>query len=196
VHDPAPQHTTRLLNRLSEGDSSVSDELLERIYAELRALAASHMGHQTPGHTLQPTALVHEAFLRLVHAPAASYASQGHFYAMASKVMRTVLVDHAREKNAGKRGGGHQRVPLEVHTPELDSALAASPERTEGYDLIDVNETLEALAEVDPELVEVVELRHFGGLTAAKMAEILGVSDRTVERRLRAATAWLRKRLA
>ena len=200
VSDIEPQHTTRLLNRLADGDSSVADELLERIYSELHLLASSHMGQQAQNHTLQPTALVHEAFLRLVDTPDASYASQGHFYALASKVMRTVLVDHAREKNAKKRGGGRSRVPLEVHAPELEGPQGpggpGGAERDGIYDLMDVNEALEVLAAVDPQLVEVVELRHFGGLSNARVAEVLGVSERTVERRLRSATVWLQRRLA
>lgn len=192
---PPPEHTTRLLARLSAGDASVADELLGRIYAELRALAVGHMQRQSPSHTLQPTALVHEAYLRLIDQPGASYASQGHFYALASRVMRTVLVDHARERKAEKRGGDRLRVPLEGCAAEAGDA-ADDPAAADAHDLMDVDEALKALAQVDAELVEVVELRHFGGLTTPKAAEVLGVSERTVERRLRAATAWLQRRLS
>ena len=186
--------TTRLLNRLSEGDASVSEELLERIYSELQTLARSHMSREAAEHTLQPTALVHEAFLKLVDTPTAHWESQGHFYAMASKLMRSLLVDHARQKNAQKRGGDRLRVPLDHETPAPDGSHTA--DALGNYDVLDVNESLEALAELDTDLVQVVELRFFGGLAVPKIAETLKTSERTVELRLRAASAWLRRRLA
>lgn len=193
--DTADEHTTRLLNRLSKGDSSVSNELMERIYSELRSLAEAHMAREAADHTLQPTALVHEVFLRLVEpgkTSGASWQSQGHFYSMASKVMRSLLVDHARRKKTEKRGGDRIRVPLEERTPsEEESGADGLP----GYDVLDVNEAMEHLAEVDARLVEVVELRYFGGLTVPRIAETLETSTRTVERRLRTASAWLRREL-
>ena len=180
--------TTQLLNRLSAGDSSVSAELVERIHTELHGLARAHMARESPSHTLQPTALVNEAWMRLVRAEDASWKSRNHFYSMASKVMRSLLVDHARERRAKKRGGDRVRVPLDAGTPTPD---AAAPD----VDLIDLHEALEALGDVDPDLVDAVELRFFGGLTVPEMATALDTSTRTVERRLKLANAWLRRRI-
>lgn len=181
---------TRLMNRLSAGDAGVSEELLELVYAELHDLAAAHMARERPDHTLQPTALVGEAYLRLVGARDVSWESRRQFYAMASKVMRSLLVDHARERRAQKRGGDRARIPLgtDVTAPGTDPRDAT-------IDLLDLNDALERLALVDPTLAQAVELRWFGGLGVNETAAALGLPVRTAERRLRAASAWLRDRL-
>lgn len=180
---------TELLNRMSSGDSSVSPELMDLIYTELHGLARAFMSRERDDHTLQPTALVHEAFLRLVDQSGASWKSRGHFYALASRVMRSLLVDHAREKGAKKRGGDRVRIPLEERT--LDPAS----ERETEIDMLDLHAALEYLAEVDGELVQVVELRFFGGLSVKETAAALELPVRTVERRLQVANAWLREQL-
>lgn len=185
----ADDRATRLLNRLHGGDVQVSEELLELIYGELHKLAAAHMSAEAPHHTLQPTALVHEAYLRLIRQDGASWQSRGHFFAMASKIMRSLLVDHARRKGSKKRGGDHVRVALEDRHDDLDPV--ESPE----VNILDLNEALEELGAVDPDRAQIVELRFFGGLTAREVAHVLGVPQRTIERRWRVASAWLRDRL-
>ena len=180
---------TQLLNRLSAGDRSVSNELMELIYGELHALARAFMKRERDGHTLQPTALVHEAYLKLVGQEGASWKSRRHFYSLAAKVMRSLLVDHARERGAKKRGGDRARLTLD------DVEVADAVHGDEQIDWLDLNDGLTALAELDAGLAEVVELRYFGGLTVRETASALELSVRTVERRLQVGGAWLRERL-
>jgi RNA polymerase sigma factor (TIGR02999 family) len=185
----ARDRATQLLNRLGSGDPAVADELMRLVYAELHALARAQMVREAPDHTLQATALVHEAFLRLVQQPEqASFESRRQFYRLASKVMRSLLVDHARRKKAAKRGGDRLRVAL-------DQAEAPGAGAERDVDLLDLDEALAGLAGVDDELARLVELRFFGGLTVPQVAETLGLPLRTAERRLGVAAAWLRERL-
>ncbi len=182
-NDPPNADATRLLNRLSDGDASAENELFELIYSELHQLAQAHMQKEPAAHTLQPTALVHEAYVRLVRADDLSFQSRGHFYSLASKVMRSCLVDHARRKKSEKRGGDRVRVAL-------DGVLSPTGEAHE-LELIAVNEAVEQLTSLKPELGRIAELRFFGGLSIPQVAETLEVPKRTVERRWKLASAWL-----
>jgi RNA polymerase sigma-70 factor, ECF subfamily len=178
---------TALIERHRNGDAAAFDELMAALYDELRRLAAYHLRAERDGHTLQPTALVHEAYLRLCNAPAATWQTRAHFLALAARVMRNILVDHARARSTGKRAGRNAQV-------ELDEALAVAA--AQQVDLVELDEVLGQLAALDPDLCRVVELRCFGGLTVAETAEVLGVSPATVDREWATARAWLRQRLA
>ena len=184
--DAAP-NATLLLRRYGEGDRAAADALLPLLYDELRRIAGAHMQHERRDHTLQPTALVHEAWLRLVDQPARDLQSRQHFLSLAARVMRRVLVDHAREHGAQKRGGAAERVTL-------DGAVALYESRA--LDLMEMDEALERLAELDPALARLVELRFFAGLSNAEVAELEGASLRSVERGWSTARAFLRGELA
>jgi RNA polymerase sigma factor (TIGR02999 family) len=185
---------TRLLSRLEDGDKVAAEELLPLIYDELRRLAASKLDRERPGQTLQPTALVHEAYLRLVkgtnrrqldadlHEPAKHFDSRGHFFAAAAEAMRRILVDAARRKNRLKRGGDLARVPLE-------SVEIALPEVSEDLELLDA--ALEKLAQKDPRKAELIKLRYFAGLTQEQAAAALGIGVSTADRDWAYARAWL-----
>lgn len=169
-----------------DGDTRALAKLLPCIYEELRTLAARHLRGQPPGQSLQATILVHEAFLRLVDQTKTVAEDQAHFLAVASKAMRSVLVDHVRRRTAEKRGGGRQRIPL-------DETVAAYEGRS--GDLMALDEALAELAVVDEQFARIVELRFFGGLSVDETAEALGISTRTAERDWRMARAWLHDRL-
>jgi RNA polymerase sigma factor (TIGR02999 family) len=178
---------TQLIRRLSDGDASASGELLALVYSELHAIAEQLMRGQSPAHTLQPTALVNEAYMRLVKADArASWESRAHFFGVAAKAMRSVLVDHARRKRAARRSGGLDRVGL-------DELAAVFAERAP--DLLALDDALDRLSEVDAELERLVELRFFAGLTTAEVARALAISEPTAVRRWRVARMWLRREL-
>ncbi len=178
-----PQHeVTRLLIRLTEGEGAVLDDLLPLVYAELRRLAANYLRRERPGHTLQPTALVHEAYLRLIDQTQVHWQNRAHFFGVAAQMMRRILVDHARSQQAEKRGGEYQKF-------SLDENIDVSGERAS--DLVALDEALERLAQIDPDKSRVVELRFFGGLSVEETAEVLGVSAPTVKRHWRLAKAWL-----
>jgi len=183
------EHTTRLLNRYLGGDRSVESDLLEHVYDELRDVAAAHMHAQSPHHTLQPTALLHEAWLRIANRDDLSFDGRNQFYALASKVMRSVLVDHARREKSEKRGGGAGRVTLD---PALD---ADESDTSSPVDLLDLEAALKRLEGIEPELSRLVEMRFFGGLSHPEIAQATGSSLRTVERNWRAARAWLQANL-
>jgi RNA polymerase sigma factor (TIGR02999 family) len=163
-----------------------SVELFPVIYDELRRLAAAYMRRERPGHTLQPTALVHEAYLRVARETAIGWAGKTHFVAIAAIQMRRVLVDHARKRNAQKNGGGWERITL-------DDAVAVGSDRT--VDIIALDAALQNLRQLDARQSTVVELRLFGGLSDAELAEYLGVSERTIREDWRAAKAWLAQAL-
>lgn len=182
MSDP-PQEATALFNRLAEGDNSAAAELLPLVYAELRQLAGRRMARERADHTLQPTALVNEALLRMLPSPSRSFNDRAHFFRAAAQAMRAVLVDHARARGAAKRGGDRQRL-------ELDQALVLSDDRLE--DVLFLDEALGRLIELDEELGRVVELRFFAGLTHEEIAGVLGKSTRSIERAWRTARAWLR----
>jgi RNA polymerase sigma factor (TIGR02999 family) len=172
---------TRVLAAIEQGDPHAADQLLPLVYDELRQLAAQKLAAEKPGQTLQPTALVHEAYLR-VAGPGVprAYKDRGHFFAAAAAAMRRILIDSARRKQAQKRGGGLQREPLDaVAAPEPDEELLA------------LDEALEKLAAQDPQKARLVELRYFAGLTGEQAAEVLGISPTTADRHWAYARAWL-----
>ena len=177
---------TELLLAWGGGDQSAFDNLLPLIYDELRRLAAHYLRRERQGHTLQPTALVHEAYLRLVDQTQTRWENRAHFFGAAAQAMRRILVDHARQHKAAKRGGAEQRVTL-------DEGLAFAPER--GLDLLALEDALIKLEQVDPQRSRLVELRFFGGLSTEEVAEVMGVSAATVSRQWRAAKAWLHREL-
>jgi RNA polymerase sigma factor (TIGR02999 family) len=179
---------TQLLLRLTDGETDVLDRILPLIYDELRVLAGKYLGREhRQNHTLQPTALVHEAYVRLVDQRAVRWESRAHFFGAAANVMRHILVDHARRHKAEKRGGEFEKMQLE------ESIVIASNEKD--VELLDLNEALEELAQIDPQKSKIVELRYFGGLSVAETAEVLGVSEITVKRHWRIAKAWLYDKL-
>jgi len=173
---------TAILSELARGDESAAARLLPLVYQELRALAHSYFDAERPDHTLEPTALVHEAFVRLVGQTRVEWRSRAHFFAVAATAMRRVLTDHARKHRALKRGGDQERIPLtNVPTPSGASLV----------DLVDLDDALERLAALDERQYRIVELRFFGGLTVEQVAEVLEVSKTTVEGEWRMARAWL-----
>jgi RNA polymerase sigma factor (TIGR02999 family) len=178
---------TAILSEVRAGSAAAQDRLVRAIYAELRRIAGGLMHHERPGHTLQPSALVHEALLRLLDGDAlAEVPSRRYLFAAAAQAMRQVLVDHARRRHARKRQGNRVRVPL-------DQVLAGFAEQ--GLDVIALHEALERLAEEHPRPAQVVTLRFFGGLSVPEVAESLAVSDTTIESDWRFARAWLKGRL-
>ncbi|MBD3849893.1 MAG: sigma-70 family RNA polymerase sigma factor [Acidobacteria bacterium] len=184
---------TEIISGLSgagEVDRATAEDLFPVVYDELRRLAKGYMFRETPGHTLQPTALVHEAYLKLVDQTRANWKGKTHFFAVGARVMRRLLVDHARERGAQKRGAGWQSVTL---SGALDPLGVEVLDREQ---LLDLNAALEQLAEIDEREAKVVTLRFFGGLTVEQVAEVIGVSKRTVENDWRHAQAWLRLRLS
>jgi len=178
---------TALLAELSAGNRDVESRLIPQVYGELRRLAAHYMRSERGNHTLQPTALVNEAYTRLVQQPQIPWQSRAHFFATASHLMRHILVDHARTRRAGKRGGLQRQVTL-------DDALLPSSERT--MDVLILDEALENLAQFDPRQARIVELHFFGGLTFAEIALVLKVTERTVKRDWSMARAWLKGELS
>jgi RNA polymerase sigma factor (TIGR02999 family) len=171
---------TRLLEAAATGDRRAAAELLPLVYDELRKLAAARMAQESPGHTLDATALVHEAYLRLVGDQ--HFEGRGHFFAAAAEAMRRILVDNARRKQSEKHGGNHQRV-------ELEAVAVAAPVARD--DLIALDEALNRLAHEEPEVAAVVNMRYFAGLTIEQAADALGVSVRTANRHWAYAKAWL-----
>jgi RNA polymerase sigma factor (TIGR02999 family) len=178
---------TELLEAWSGGDREALDRLVPLVYAELRRRARAQLARERGAHTLQPTALVHEAFLRLVDQRGARWQNRAQFYAVAAQVMRRILVDHARARAAAKRGGDAVRVALEAVEES-----GASPE----VDILALHQTLERLAAQDERQARVVELRYFGGLSVEETAEVLGVAEITVKRDWAMARAWLYRELA
>lgn len=199
----APSHTPRLQRPMSDTDPNLThllrasasgerhdlDALMAAIYNDLHRLARAHMSRERGDHTLQPTALVNEAYLKLIDQRNTDWKDRVHFFAVASRIIRRILVDHAREKHALKRGGGAgERVSME------SVEGAASP--VAGVDVIALDEALAELAEIDERQAKVVELRFFGGLTVPEIAELLAVAPRSVDRDWQAAKAWLYCRLS
>lgn len=177
---------TRLLVRVNAGDSTAANQLLPLVYEQLRALAGSYFRNQPGDHTLQPTALVHEAYIKLIKAPSSDWQGRVHFCAVAATAMRQVLHDRARRRKAAKRGGNARRVALD----QLETSLNQS-----AIDLVALDEVLERLAAVGPRQARVVELRYFGGLTTNEAARVLEISPTTVESDWRLARAWLNREL-
>jgi RNA polymerase sigma-70 factor, ECF subfamily len=179
-----PGALTKLLIAWSQGDAAALEQLAPLVYAELRKLAHRYMNRERAGHTLQTTAVVHEAFLRLLSNPQENWQNRAHFYAIAAKMMRRILVDYARANSRAKRGGETARVSIEdIDAPVADVAL--------NPDVIALDEALEKLTEIDPRRARVVELRFFGGLSVEEAAHVLQVAPDTVVRDWRVAKAWL-----
>jgi RNA polymerase sigma factor (TIGR02999 family) len=188
-----PNDATLLLGRLNAGDGEAARELLPILYEELRTLAARQFRGQPADHTLQPTVLVHEAFLRLVGSPAdGEWKDRKHFFAVAATAMRQILVNHARAKNADKRGGGDVRPVL------LNEEAVGSDADAIGHqlDVLDLNQAMEKLARIDARKHRVVELRFFAGLTVPEVADVLDLSVTSIESEWRAARAWLSAELS
>lgn len=183
----APGEITVLLKRWNGGDSGALDELVPHVYPQLHHIASSYLRRESNDHTLQPTALVHELYFKLLQQRKASWEDRAHFYVFAAKVMRRILGDHARAVHAGKRGSGIAPVPLSEEIPWLN---LNSPE------MIDVNRALDELEAIDPRKVRLTELRYFLGCTVPEAAELLGISTATAERDLTLLRSWLQARLA
>jgi RNA polymerase sigma factor (TIGR02999 family) len=184
---PPPHQVTKLLVDWRNGDQAALEQLIPLVHDELRRVARRHMAHERVGHTLQATALVNEAYLRLIDIRQVNWQDRAHFFAMSSRLMRRVLVDFARSKGYQKRGGGAQKV-------SLDEALIVSSEP--GADLVALDDALDALAAFDARKAQVVEMRFFGGLSVEETAEALKVSVDTVMRDWKLAKAWLLRELA
>lgn len=181
-----PKDVTQILRAIGAGDANAAATLLEIVYPELRRLAHGYMQNERSDHTLQATALVHEAYIQMVDWKNVTWQNRAHFFAVAAKVMRNILVDHARQRNAQKRGGG-------IHTLALDDALSFPDDKE--LDIVSLDDALLELAEFDEQQSRIVELRFFGGLTIEETAHTLGISDSSVKRDWRIAKAWLYNRL-
>ena len=179
---PLAGGVTELLLRWTDGESDALELLMPAVYAELKKTASALMRRERAGHTLQPTALVHEAWLRLVRQDRVTFEHRKQFFGLAAQLMRRILVDHARAAKAGKRGGG-------IEPASIDQVTIATEDKA--FDLIALDDALTELARVDPRQAQVIELRYFGGLTIDELAATLGVSAGTVARAQRAAEAWL-----
>ena len=184
--DQQLSRTTTLLQSVAEGDRLAADQLMTELYGEFRSLARRYLDREPSGHTLQPTALVNEVYLKLVDQTQVDWKGRTHFFAIGAQVMRRVLVDHARRKGRLKRGGNLRRAEVDV---SLISARSAA-------DVLAVHEAIEDLEKLDPRQARIVELRFFGGLSVAEVAEVLGLSRRTVEAEWTMIRAWLRRRLS
>lgn len=182
------QDLTRLLNKAQAGDKDTLDEVFPIVYAELRRVAAHQLSNEKANHTLQPTALVHEAYLRLLEQHSVDWQNRTHFFSIAAEMMRRILVNHAIEKKAQKRGSGETLLSLD----EISGASAKLPT----VDLILLDEALKRLAEFDPQQAKIIELRFFGGLTIEEVASVLQISESTVNREWRSAKAWIMSQIS
>ena len=180
------QNVTDLLNAWGAGDQGAFDVLVPVVYDELRRQASRYLRHENPGHTLQTTDLIHEAYLRLVDQRNPHWQNRAQFFGIAAQLMRRILVDHARARHRAKRGGQNIRIVL-------DEEVAG--DRSNDVELIEIDEALNRLAEIDIQQSKIVELRFFSGLNVEETAQVLGISPRTVKRGWRFAKAWLRREL-
>jgi RNA polymerase sigma factor (TIGR02999 family) len=202
--DQQDRPVTRLLVQWSGGNEAALGELTSLLYRELRSLAQRHLRRERPNHTIQRTALVHEAFVRLVNQQSVDWRSRGHFFALASTLMRRILVDHARSRLTSKRGGGQPVVSLEeISGPPDESGvaepvqIAADSTATESDEAITaIDAALTRLAAIDGRQVQIVQMRYFGGLTIEETARALEISDATVKREWALARAWLKRELS
>lgn len=180
--NPIPSDVTQLLIDWGRGNKSSFDKMLPLVYAELRRIAASYLSRERPGHTLQPTALVHEAYLRLVDQRSVNWQNRAQFFGVAAGMMRRILINHANKQRTIKRGGGAERVSLEMAVNSFEQP---------DVNLLALDEALRALAEIDERKSRIVELKFFGGLTTSEVAEVLQLSPATIEREWSLARAWL-----
>lgn len=181
------ESVTQLLVKWGDGDQQALDKLMPLVYSELRRLASNYLRRERPGHTLQPTALVNEAYLKLVDQKGAKWQNRAQFYGVAAQLMRRILVDHARHRQAAKRGGPDQQ--------RLSITSAGDLGEKPDFDLLALHEALEELRTFDPQQERIVELRFFGGLSIEDTAEVMGIGHATVERDWKMARAWLRRKL-
>ena len=188
--NPSPQHLTKLLHQLEEGREAACTELFELVYGELKIIAESHFQRQPANHQLQPTSLVHELYLKLMGAKRLELNNRSHFYALASKVMRQLLVNHCKEHRAAKRGGDWRQVTWSAVQTQISNATTI-----DRLSLLDLDVALSKFALLDPRKSRVVELRFFAGLETSEVAQLLDVSVRTVESDWAFARAWLKKEL-
>jgi RNA polymerase sigma factor (TIGR02999 family) len=179
-----PDEVTQLLLSWNSGNEEALDELIPLVYSELRRLARLYMGHERPNHTLQTSALINEAYLRLVDQQKAEWRDRAHFFAVASQIMRNILIDHARKYQSAKRGAGAQQVPLE------ESVMVNNQKASE---LVNLDGALTSLAAFDSRKSQIVELQFFGGLSLEEIAEVMKISRATVTRELQAARLWLHR---
>jgi RNA polymerase sigma factor (TIGR02999 family) len=177
---------TQILQAITAGDRSDVDKLMELVYDDLRGLAHKQMGRATPNHSLDPTAVVHEVFIKLIDRKSIDWRGKSHFFAVSARAMRDILVDYARTKAAQKRGGDRQRIPLA-------DDVALSPQRDE--DVLAIHEALNALSKIDEQRALIVEMRFFGGMSVKEVAEALGIAERTVGQQWATVRLWLRKYL-
>lgn len=184
--DESVNSVTRLLQQAQVGDRTALDELLPLVYRELKQIASRHLAGERPGHTLQATALVHEVYLRLVDQHSVDWRNRAHFFSIAAEMMRRILVNHAVNRRAQKRGSGETLLSLDE--------VVSFPNR-QNVDLILLDEILNRLGELDPVQARIVEMRFFAGLTSAEVAEVMGVSETTIKREWRSAKAWLASQL-
>ena len=182
-----PGDVTRLLIAWNGGDAGALEKLIPLVYGELRRQARGYLRNERSGHTLQPTALVHEVYLRLIDQSRVKWQNRAHFFGVAARAMREILVDHARKRRATKRGGFHSLISIDDVNPE-------APQRS--FDLLDLDRTLKRLAALDERQARLVELRVFGGLTIDEAAEVLEISPATVSREWRHAETWLHRELS
>ena len=182
-----PSEVTRLLVNWSNGDKAALDQLIPLVQAELRRLARRYMGRENPGHTLQTSALINEAYIRLIDQQNVQWQNRAHFFAVAAQVMRHILIDHARSHHYAKRGGGAHKVPLDEAATLTDRRAA---------ELVALDEALNSLAAFDPRKSRIIELRFFGGLSIEETAEVMKISPITVVREWRAAKAWLQREMS
>ena len=188
MNDNAPNEITQMLIELTDGNKDVVNQILPHIYDELRRLAGSYLRRERSDHTLQPTALVHEAYMKLIDQKQVQWQNRAHFFGIAAQVMRRILMDHARKHKADKRGGDAEKLPLE------EEILIVSHDRS--AELVALDDALETLAKLDEQKARIVELRYFGGLSIEETAEVMGVSVPTINRQWRMAKAWLYSEVA
>lgn len=184
---PTASELTDLLVSWSEGNEAALDRLLPFVERELHRIARAQMHHESPGHTLQPTALVNEAYLKLINQRGVKWHNRAHFFAIAAKLMRRILLDHAKTQHRAKRGG---------HALQVSLSNVILEDTDKSKDLIKLDEAMIELANLDPQKSRIVEMSYFGGLTAEEIAEVVGISTVTVRRHLKFAKAWLRRELS
>jgi RNA polymerase sigma factor (TIGR02999 family) len=184
--EASSENLTQLLMDWSDGDAQALEKLTRLVYRDLHRLAERYLRSESPNHTLQSTALVHEAYLRLIDQRNTRWQNRAHFFGISAQLIRRILVDYARARKAGKRGGYAAKL-------QLDEAMAVSDEQT--LDLVVLDDCLKALAEIDPQQARIVELRYFAGLTVEETAEVMHISPTTVKREWRLARAWLHREI-
>jgi RNA polymerase sigma factor (TIGR02999 family) len=187
MHMPQSNQVTRLLLDWSRGDRDALDQLMPLVYQELRKLAGSYLKSERPDHTLQPTALIHEAYLRMIGNDMPEWQSRAHFFGVAARLMRQILVEHARTRHAIKRGGDQQKISLD-DAPQVFA-------QGEAAELLALDYALTKLATFDDRRSRILEMRAFGGMSVEETAAAIGVSERTIKREMRLAQAWIRREL-